>query len=118
MKLDNAFAALPGIKFFLSSCTATSTKTKTDDFIFGVSHFIVAENDKNITESRIFDLVYDTEPKIKTSYEIIKKKPKATKQSEDHVMLNKLATVLKVVKFASIFYLAGVLTVLACVNRD
>ena len=67
-----------------------------------------------------------TETRIKTSYEIIKEKPtKTTKQSEksdtklsDEIMLGKLTTVLKVAKFASIFYPADVLTVLACVNRD
>ena len=47
MNLDNAFAKLPGIKFFLSSCTATSTKAQnSDDFTFGVSYFIVVQNDK------------------------------------------------------------------------
>uniref|UniRef100_A0A7M5XD39 Uncharacterized protein n=3 Tax=Clytia hemisphaerica TaxID=252671 RepID=A0A7M5XD39_9CNID len=60
-KLDQALKSLNGVKFFISCGTATCTKVKADGYNCGVAYFIVAHQSRQITEEKVFQLMYDQE---------------------------------------------------------
>ena len=96
-KVDDALKSLAGIKFFISSCTATSTKTKSGEYCFGVSYFIVLQKSRKITHDKIFDLIYDQE-ELDVAVTSIKTR-NTSKMEDTEVILAKLKQVVKVCNF-------------------
>lgn len=94
-KADSALNGVSGVKFFVSSCTATTTKNDNDETSFGVAYFIVAHKTDRITPNKIFDVIYDqgdldiTPSTLKTRNEKVMKKTDA--------ILSKLKQVVKVI---------------------
>ncbi len=95
LKIDNAVKKITGLKFFLTSCTATTTKRKdAGDFVYGVSIFIVICNTKKVTHQSIYNKIYD-EVKLNVRFGKIKTRNTA-KLQHTKIIMNQLKQVVKV----------------------